>query len=245
MFFEIREFKYTIKVISGLYIGSGDSAVRIGGVDNEFIKHPVNKLPFIPGSSVKGKIRSLLEYDAGILPIRIKKAENSKNLTGVPLCVDDLNSELGDKDKIKNIIMLFGSSNTEPSSEIVIPITRLSFTDLELLVEDNKNIDISSLFEVKAETAIDRTKGTANGGSLRFTERVGAGIIFQGSVILKIFDRDDENKLLDTLIRGFYFLIHDTLGGSGSRGYGKVKIEFEDKDIQKCLDNYDYTNTTN
>lgn len=238
MFFKIDEYKYTIKVISGLYIGGGDSSVRIGGVDNEFIKHPVNKLPFIPGSSVKGKIRTLLEYDSGILPIRLKKAEKDKNLNGSPLCVEDLNSGIGDNEKLKNIIMLFGSSSPKSFDEIEIPITRLSFTDLELLVEDNKDIDISSIFEVKAETAIDRTKGTANGGSLRFTERVGAGVIFKGSVILKTFDGDDEETLLDTLIRGFYFLHHDTLGGSGSRGYGKVEINFEDEMMQNLFKNY-------
>lgn len=244
MFFKIEEYKYTIKVVSGLYIGGGDSAVRIGGVDNEFIKHPINKLPFIPGSSVKGKIRSLLEYDAGILPIRMEQSENNKNPKGSPLCVEDLNSKMGDKNKIRNIIMLFGSSSTELSSEIVIPITRVSFTDLELEASDN-NMDTSSIFEVKAETGIDRTTGTANGGSLRFTERVGAGVTFKGSVILKKFKGDDEKQLLDTLIRGFYLLHHDTLGGSGSRGYGKVEIKFENSHIQEYLDNYKYNDGTN
>ena len=50
---------------TGLHIGAGDSEIHIGGIDNAVIKHPVSGEPYIPGSSLKGKIRSLLEWKSG------------------------------------------------------------------------------------------------------------------------------------------------------------------------------------
>ena len=57
----------TIELLSGLHIGGGDAELKIGGIDSQVIKNPLTQLPYIPGSSLKGKIRSLLEWRAGVV----------------------------------------------------------------------------------------------------------------------------------------------------------------------------------
>ncbi|MBU1678419.1 MAG: type III-A CRISPR-associated RAMP protein Csm3 [Bacteroidetes bacterium] len=58
-----KKFNINIKVKTGLHIGVGSDKPEIGGIDNQFIKDPVTNLPYIPGSSLKGKIRCLLETE--------------------------------------------------------------------------------------------------------------------------------------------------------------------------------------
>ncbi len=236
MFFDIKEYKITLKVVSGLYIGGGDSSVRIGGVDNEFIKHPVNRYPYIPGSSLKGKMRSLLEYEAGILPLRFKNREDGKDIDGSVLSLKDYDSckDEAQKEQIKKVLMLFGIAGNESNTEI--GITRLAFSDLELTAKFKD--DISSVYETKAETAIDRAKGTAKNGSLRFTERVGEGVEFTGIISMRQFKEDEKYDLEKVLFKGIFLLMQDTLGGAGSRGYGKVAISFDDVDINNRFNEY-------
>ncbi|WP_297499767.1 type III-A CRISPR-associated RAMP protein Csm3, partial [Thermococcus sp.] len=50
-----------IKALTGLHIGSQRDVSEIGGIDNPVIKDPHTGLPYIPGSSLKGKLRSLFE----------------------------------------------------------------------------------------------------------------------------------------------------------------------------------------
>ncbi|MCM8825814.1 MAG: type III-A CRISPR-associated RAMP protein Csm3, partial [Candidatus Omnitrophica bacterium] len=52
--------KAAIKVETGLRIGGSSTGVKIGGVDQPVISDPFGK-PYIPGSSLKGKLRSLIE----------------------------------------------------------------------------------------------------------------------------------------------------------------------------------------
>ena len=61
----ITTIQATLELVSGLRIGAGDSEMRIGGVDNTVIRHPHTQAPYIPGSSLKGKMRSLLEWRSG------------------------------------------------------------------------------------------------------------------------------------------------------------------------------------
>ncbi len=235
MFFEITEYKIILEVISGLYIGGGDSRIRIGGVDNEFIKHPDTRQPYIPGSSLKGKVRSLLEYEAGILPLRC----NDKGPNGSPLSLADYkNSDGKQKEEVKKVLMLFGIAGNDFSPEI--GITRLAFSDLALTKDYEQSFkqDQSSVFEVKAETAIDRTTGTAKRGSLRFTERVGEGVTFTGTISMKKFADDEKYDLENILFKGLKLLMKDTLGGAGSRGYGRVEISFSDKVINERFNNF-------
>ena len=59
---ETKKITGKIKVVTGLHIGAGNDKVEIGGMDNPIIRNPLTQEPYIPGSSIKGKMRSLLEW---------------------------------------------------------------------------------------------------------------------------------------------------------------------------------------
>ena len=65
----IQKITGTIELLTGLHIGSGNTEMHIGGTDNPVIKNPVTQQPYIPGSSIKGKMRSLLEWEMGIVSV--------------------------------------------------------------------------------------------------------------------------------------------------------------------------------
>ncbi|MEF8761039.1 MAG: type III-A CRISPR-associated RAMP protein Csm3 [Candidatus Accumulibacter sp. UW25] len=63
----IKQLTATLVLKTGLHIGAGDTEMRIGGTDNPVVKNPLDGQPYIPGSSLKGKIRSLLEWQLGLV----------------------------------------------------------------------------------------------------------------------------------------------------------------------------------
>ncbi|UOD33967.1 type III-A CRISPR-associated RAMP protein Csm3 [Deferribacteraceae bacterium V6Fe1] len=223
----IKNITGKIILESGLHIGAGDSEMHIGGVDNPVIKDAISGRPYIPGSSIKGKIRSLLEY---YMNIHMKY-----NTKGQPLQAKHLEDESKKiEENDKDIIKLFGTSGSD-SNKHEFGITRTIFSDAHINEASVKSLELKTgqLTEIKAETAIDRVKGTALNGSLRFIERVPRGAEFNFSVSLKTFPNDDFDSLKSTLLKGFKLLTLDALGGSGSRGYGRVSIKFDDENLQK------------
>jgi CRISPR-associated protein Csm3 len=217
----IKEIQGTITLKSGLHIGAGDTEIKIGGTDNPVVKHPHTDEPYIPGSSLKGKIRSLLEMRSG----QMGKTEGS------PLGFKDLNGLGGDElEECKNIIKLFGASGAEEDEYNIGPC-RASFADCPITEEWKKQAVNGQLAfsEVKSENSIDRIKGTAS--NPRFIERVPSGVEFFFSISLKNLETNE--NLEDFLLQGIKLLEMDALGGSGSRGYGQVKFCFYDKDLQK------------
>lgn len=208
----IVEIKAKLVLETGLHIGAGDSEMHIGGIDNSVIKHPITQSPYIPGSSLKGKIRTLLEWRSG----EVKKA---------PLSLDDL-KEAKNKEEVKNILRLFGiSGDAKNTDDIVkeIGVSRLAFWDCALDLDWEKTIrdDNQLLTEAKSENTIDRITSTA--GNPRQTERVPAGAEFDFKLMLRQFE-GDKPELLELVLKGLKLLELDSLGGSGSRGYGKVKF---------------------
>jgi CRISPR-associated protein Csm3 len=202
--------------------------MHIGGTDNPVIKNPVTLEPYIPGSSLKGKIRSLLEWELGVVSLT----------QGSPLGFKHINSKgmpESDKEQAKNILRLFGGapegSNSDENLVKEIGPTRLAFWDCPLeksWVQEMQNRNLL-LTETKMENMIDRIQGVAQ--HPRNTERVPAGARFVFNLTLRVHD---EEKLLPTLWRGLKLLELTGLGGSGSRGYGKVKfarLELEGKDV--------------
>ena len=235
--------KVTVKVLTGLHIGAGGDQVKIGGIDSPVIKlHLKNDEPYIPGSSLKGKLGSLLEYSEGKIP-----APNSKS------AVHTLNFDTCiNKDGYLEcpVCKYFGVSADITNQTLekypnLVPITRLVFRDLELSQQDKERFnklqaDIAHQFyEAKTEVNIRRDTGAA---MPREIERVPAGVTFEGTIVLKIFDIDLEQlglpvndegikKYLQQEIEPFLnklkeLLQNDYLGGHGSRGYGSVKVEF-------------------
>jgi CRISPR-associated protein Csm3 len=217
---DIKEIKGLIRLRSGLHIGAGDAEMQIGGTDNPVIKHPHTLEPFIPGSSLKGKVRTLLELRSGLMDAKGGPVNNGllKSLKGQQ------------REECCKILKIFGSSGAEADETNEIGPTRVSFADCLLSEEWRKKArsERLSLTEVKSENSINRIRGTAE--NPRFTERVPAGTEFDFSVHLKILRKDDE-PLLDCLLMGMKLLQMDSLGGSGSRGYGRIEFVFNDPAI--------------
>jgi CRISPR-associated protein Csm3 len=212
-----------IKLESGLHIGAGDTELRIGGTDNPVIKHPHTNEPYIPGSSIKGKVRSLLELKSGLL---------AKANSGKPLGASILKKGLtpAEREEAVKILKLFGMSGADDQEAEQIGPTRASFADCQLNRDcrDTARANNWPLFEIKSENSIDRIRGVAE--NPRFTERAAAGLAFDFAITLKEMEGDE--GLLDILLQGLKLLEHDALGGSGSRGYGRVRFEFNDAGIQ-------------
>lgn len=209
---KIQKLEATLELLSGLRIGASEGEIRIGGVDNQVIRNPHNNQPYIPGSSLKGKMRSLLEWRSGAV-----RSE--------PLGIKDISER---HPSVKPILQLFGVGGGDQLNDqqaLDLGPTRLSFWDAPLQGDWVNQIEKDNLLltEVKTENRIDRIKGVAE--HPRQTERVPAGAQFKFTLSIKRLDIDgDGEALLDTVLAGLKLLEMDALGGSGSRGYGKVKF---------------------
>jgi CRISPR-associated protein Csm3 len=223
----IQTLTGTLELVSGLHIGSGNTEMHIGGTDNPVIKHPLTQEPYIPGSSIKGKIRSLLEWEIGVVG----------ETDGKPLGFRHLQRFEGSQQQAaKNLLRLFGGApeGAHQNAEIVSEIgpTRLAFWDCSLetgWVEDMKKRNLL-LTENKSENMIDRIRGVAE--HPRNTERVPAGARFSFNLTIRVHDSDAD--LLAMVWRGLKLLELTGLGGSGSRGYGKLqftRLELEGQDV--------------
>lgn len=229
---EIKKLEGKIILKSGLHIGSGNMEMHIGGIDNPVIKHPHTLEPYIPGSSLKGKVRSLMEMASGLVPF----ADDNGGIVSLETLgkVENKGPELAKK--AKDILKIFGSSGSDNDEDAGLGPTRVSFADC-YLDEDWKKMARANrwqLTEVKSENSIDRIKGTAK--HPRFIERVPEGTRFKFSLTFKILD-DYDKDLFEELLKGLKLLEFDTLGGNGSRGYGRIKFEFCDQEIEKKFTN--------
>jgi CRISPR-associated protein Csm3 len=220
----IKQIKGILKLRSGLHIGAGDMEMRIGGLDNPVIKHPHTLEPYIPGSSLKGKVRSLLEMKSGLM-VKSKGAPISGKLAAI--------LDGAEKDEAEKILKIFGCSGADSEENFGLGPTRVSFADCHLNETWKKGAIEKNLpfCEVKSENSINRITGTAE--NPRFTERVPAGTEFDFSVTLK--ELGDEPELFDCLLLGLKLLELDALGGSGSRGYGRLEFRFDDPEIQSAF----------
>lgn len=196
-----KNLSVSIKVLTGMHIGAGNDKVQIGGVDSAVIKDPVTNLPYIPGSSLKGKIRCLLETEG--------------NFKDGPID-EELNKLFG----LNND---FRKEKKDEIEKFETP-TRLIFRDFFLNDECKKQFSSGQInTEFKTEIVIDRSKGTAKPGGLRTIERVPPEIVFEGEILMRFFD-GEENRISEILSEGIRLLNNDFLGGSGSRGYGAVEV---------------------
>ena len=204
---KIVNLKGQIELLSGLHIGGGDDTMKIGGIDNGVVKDINTDKPYIPGSSLKGKMRSLLEWHIGVVGI----GDGGPFHSG--LLKNSIFEDQSKKTDALSLLKLFGNGKSDDNFN---EITRINVGDCPL-VETNL---ITS--EAKYENVIDRQKGTAS--NPRQTERVPAGIKFNYDIRIKILEDDNEQELIDMVKKGFELIENDYLGGSGSRGYGRVKF---------------------
>lgn len=192
---------------TGLHIGGTEAGMAIGGAEGPVIKDSKGR-PYIPGSSLKGKMRSMLEYQH-------KKGEDGRPCgCGRPL-------------EVCPVCTIFGPNTNRPHD---LGPTRIIVRDAFLSEKSLKDWEKSrseglDFTETKKETAIDRNTGKAYGGSLRTQERVNAGTEFELNVSLRIFEGDDEARVTSIVKEGIDLINKDYLGGSGTRGYGWVEIK--------------------
>ena len=122
---EIKKLEGTITLKSGLHIGSGNMEMHIGGTDSPVIKHPHTLEPYIPGSSLKGKVRSLLEMESGLMIYTDGNVVSSNTLKNV-------NNDEKLKAKCEAILKIFGSNGADKDDETAFGPTRVSFADCYL-----------------------------------------------------------------------------------------------------------------
>jgi CRISPR-associated protein Csm3 len=200
---------------TGLRVGSSNDQTEIGGIENPIIKNPVNGEPYVPGSSIKGKLRSIMEWQFGKVGSNGKPCECAQ--TDCPVC------------------RVFGIGGYK--SNMDLGPTRLIVRDA-LFTDDSREEYLDYLeetgeppIEQKFENTIDRRKGSAR--LPRIMERIPAGFDMDFEVTFRVFnineDAETDLKMYNELLRVIKFLESDTLGGSGSRGYGRV--EFRDVDL--------------
>jgi CRISPR-associated protein Csm3 len=204
--------------LTGLHIGGSKEKLEIGGVDSPVVRDPRTRFPYVPGSSLKGKLRSLLEFVVG----------------GVPAS--------GDVSSALPIVRLFGIGvdNKEDAKEgdelYKVGPSRLVVRDCHpdaATQEWWKTMDTDLLYtEYKSENGINRITSAANP---RFIERVAAGSNFEFELVYAVYDLKNDNSYIDdaaddlsNLRMALLMLEHNFLGKSGSRGYGRVQFKFDD-----------------
>ncbi|HPQ35634.1 MAG TPA: type III-A CRISPR-associated RAMP protein Csm3 [Tenuifilaceae bacterium] len=213
----------TLELLTGLHIGDSKENAEIGGVDSPIVRRKDNNEPYIPGSSLKGKMRALLEVATG------SNAESNFKMNSY--------STEG-----KDIPVLFGSAGDDGMP------SRIIIRDANLTSEWAKKLKESEFTdmpysEIKFENVINRIKGTAE--HPRQIERVPAGANFDVEFVINIMGesqteaQENEKNFLTLLKGGIALLEDDYIGGSGTRGYGKVKFNLNlDNPKVKTVEEY-------
>src|ERR1700733_11706327 len=211
-----------IQCQTGLHIGAGKGSLEIGGADNPVVKDAFG-IPYIPGSSLRGRLRALLEQTMGLAvpselvylskrkgqEVRIHQSDRADD----EICVL-FGRNPGRVDKVTGEA-LEGASATP---------ARLTVYDAPLLVDSitpqmRENLD-DELTEVKSENAVDRITSQANPRTL---ERVPAGAKFKFRRVMDVLCEED-SVLPGLVLQGLRLLEDDALGGGGSRGSGRVAL---------------------
>lgn len=207
-----------IKALTGLHIGAASTGLEIGGVDKVVVRNPLDNLPYIPGSSLKGKLRALLERGKGFAEpakrVWVKRDEISMHLCNEPRCY---------------VCNIFGRNNAQMTPVSGAPFRITHTTPTRLVVRDGKLVKSSlagaqtdlPYTEVKWEVGIDRVTSQANP---RQMERVPAGALFDCEMAYAVFETTDRDNLV-YVFEAMAWLEDDYLGGQGSRGAGKVAFQ--------------------
>jgi CRISPR-associated protein Csm3 len=208
---------------TGLHIGGSNVGFAIGGADATVVRNPFNQQPYIPGSSLKGKMRSLIEKLEGKfgppLDKNVQHGPNTENIEDVSCQIFGTTPEniqkWGDKE--------YGKYDPGKHAR---PVSRIIVRDCELTEETYKKLSKIKgempLTEVKTEVVIDRITAAATPRQL---ERVPAGAQFEMRIILNVYDSDNEAVLVNKILEGLCLVQNDYLGGKGSRGSGEVDIK--------------------
>ena len=207
---------------TGLHVGAGKGSLEIGGADNPVIKDAHGR-PYVPGSTLRGRIRALLEQSTGMaVPSELVFISKRKG--------QEVRIHQSDRPD-DEICILFGRSPArmekvgggDVDGSHATP-ARLSVFDAPLVPESitaqmRETLD-DELTEVKSENAIDRITSQANPRTL---ERVPAGARFRVRMVVDLLCPEDAS-LPGLVVQGLRLLEDDALGGGGSRGSGRVSF---------------------
>lgn len=207
---------------TGLHIGAGKGSLEIGGADNPVVKDAFGR-PYVPGSSLRGRLRALLEQSSGLaVPAELVYLSKRK---GQEVRIHQ--SDRPDDD----VCILFGrnpgrmekvggealDSNHATPARLTVYDAPLDLDSVTAAMRENLDDELT---EVKSENAIDRITSQANPRTL---ERVPAGARFRVRMIVDILCEEDKALAL-ALLEAMRLLEDDSLGGGGSRGSGRVRF---------------------
>ncbi|MBF0239928.1 MAG: type III-A CRISPR-associated RAMP protein Csm3 [SAR324 cluster bacterium] len=217
----------TIEAVTGLHIGGSSMGLAIGGADSIVVRNPITAQPYIPGSSLKGKMRSLYELLNGLTDG--KPCFNTK----------------------EPVARLFGVAVDKQDGEpvpcrLIVRDAHLSSTSEERLLNA---VHTDMLYtEVKTEVVLDRFTAKA---MPRQIERVPAGSFFDFEIVITLYNIDEAQKVggqksykdlyLDVLKQCMMILQEDYIGGSGSRGYGQIRFHLTEIS-EKTVEDYEKLN---
>ncbi|HOJ19699.1 MAG TPA: type III-A CRISPR-associated RAMP protein Csm3 [Ignavibacteriaceae bacterium] len=231
----------TITTKEGLHIGAPKESIEIGGIDSPVIKHPITGAPYIPGSSLKGKMRSIIEKStmASLKGFRYNRSDRNQKI--VQHVCDDIEYSYNPNDHLGAIkcpvCRVYGSTGDNGGKNYP---ARILVRDCYLSDNDYLMMDEIYMFEAKTETAINRITAEANP---RTIERVPEGAKFSFEIIYRVFCKPDSPNIIGSAelayvkhdIKNIFEVLaliqRDSLGGNISRGSGKVEFTL-DKD--KC-----------
>ena len=205
----LKKITGKITVKTGLHIGAGNNKVEIGGMDNPIIRNPITQEPYIPGSSIKGKMRSLMEWKLG----KVAASEGKPCSCGEPDC------------EICRIVV-DANSDSEKSNDR--GPTRIIVRDAVLSKEWAERYQSGKpIVEEKSENSLNRITAEA---TPRPIERVVPGVQFYFEIAYRVIDTGDngktDEKMFETVVKeGLKLLQNDYLGGGGSRGNGQISFD--------------------
>jgi CRISPR-associated protein Csm3 len=212
-------FSGSIIALTGMHIGGSDTGLAIGGADKLVVREPRNNHPYIPGSSLKGKMRSLLEKvrcageECAGFKLDGSLVRGPCDCGSCPVCVV-FGVPASEKREIQE-----GKPYGGPGRILVRDALLANAAEVERM----RNLDMP-FTEVKTEVSIDRLTSAANP---RLFERVPAGARFDFELMLNVFETDDEQVHVELIKQGLGLVADDAIGGQSSRGYGQVRIVLE------------------
>lgn len=209
-----------IRAVTGIHIGGAEAELKIGGIDSFVIKDPLG-VPYIPGSSLKGKLRDILERRRQAEDGNFKIDHQSGTRTNPVYrheCEDRDEKEWEEKSLKCPVCRLFGKTRNEFNipSRLIVRDSFLDKVSKEVLEK------IGSFTEVKGENTLDRITAAANP---RFIERVPPDTVFKFEIVYDIESKEDLKGDIENISSTLQVLEDDGIGGNVSRGYGKVVFE--------------------
>ena len=215
----------TLRTLTGLHIGARSGSVNPRGIDAPIVREPFRRtnnggqdsrlFPYIPGSSLRGKLRMLL------VRVLKKPVQEVIRAGGKPIRLHSCQEEGC------QVCRLFGRVpvNTEDGAGQPSLPSAVHLTDLRLTSEARQRLTR----EIKSENTTDRITRAANP---RVIERVPRGTTFDFSLTYYVRDLDTMAEDVNNLLMTLSLLQDDSLGGHGSRGYGQVSLSLTEMTAQ-------------